>query len=313
MDKNNLNLLDAYSQTVVQAVELVGPAVVSIDVAGKISKAGYVESGSGSGFILTTDGFIVTNNHVIHNSTEIRVGFKDGRFLLAELIGTDSVTDLALIRVVANGLPIAHLANSDFVKPGQLAVAIGNPLGYQNTVSAGVVSATGRNLQMSTGKVIENVIQTDVTLNPGNSGGPLVNGLGEVIGVNTAVDGRGMGISLAVPANTVSWVVSELIAHKKVRRIKLGILGMVIPLSRELAVKFNIKNPSAVQIVQVMQSGLAAKAGVLEKDLVVGLNDDPVNDIDDLNKLLSRLKAGSSFELHVLRNNSQEKIMVQSD
>lgn len=303
--KVDSDLLDAYSQAVVDVVESVGPAVVSIDIVGRQNQYGYASTGSGSGIILTPDGFIVTNNHVVERARDIRVRLTDGRNLLAELIGRDVVTDLALVRVMAADLPFAKLGDSDKLRPGQLAVAIGNPLGYQNTVSAGVVSALGRTLRVNGGRMIENVIQTDVPLNPGNSGGPLVDSSGNVIGVNTAVDGRGQLISLAVPSNTASWVVSELISKGKVHRVALGIIGGTLPLSRAYQTHFNLESDTVVQVVEIERSGLAFKFGIRQGDLIIKINNREVRDIGELQRELGKIKPHSEFDLTVI---SVEKI-----
>lgn len=311
MENPDFSLLDAYSQAVTRVVELVGPTVVSVDIAGQARPNGFVPTGTGSGIILTPDGFIVTNNHVVRGASHIAIGLTDGRLLEGSLVGADPVTDLALVRVAANGLPAAKLGNSDKIMPGQLAVAIGNPLGYQNTVSAGVVSALGRSLRMDSGRLIENVIQSDVTLNPGNSGGPLVNSLGEVIGVNTAIDGRGQGISLSVPSNTASWVVSELISKGKVQRISLGIMCAVLPLNHTFREHFSVTNTSAVQIIEVTEKSLGKKAGLLENDLIVAVDKRQIVDIDSLHRSLSTKKSEDGFELEIIRGQRKQKIFIK--
>ncbi len=305
MDKNDSEILDAYSQAVTQVVDTVGPAVVSVLNLG-------ARGGAGSGIILTPDGFIVTNNHVIQNAQQVNVGLTDGRMLPAQFVGRDAHTDLALIRVLASDLPIAKFGDSDKLRPGQLAVAIGNPLGYQNTVSTGVVSAVGRSMRASEGRLIENVIQTDLPLNPGNSGGPLVDSRGKVIGVNTAIDGRGQGISLSVPSNTASWVVSEIISFGKVRRVALGITGAVVPIDKAFQKFFGLSGNTAVQIMEIVKNGLAYKSGLREYDLIVGMNGKEIYHIDDLHRQLGLLKQGEKFEVTILRGEEKKRIEIQN-
>src|SRR6266436_7555761 len=231
-DVDDRELLDSYSRAVVAVVEHVGPAVVSI-AAGTRRAAGVV--GAGSGVIFTPDGYVLTNSHVVQEATDLGVTLTDGSTLGARLVGSDPATDLAVIRADGSGLPIAHFGESTPLRPGQLVVAIGNPFGFQSTVSAGVVSAVGRSLRSATGRLIDNVIQTDVALNPGNSGGPLVDSRGLVVGVNTAIFAMAQGIGFAIPIDTATWVIPQLLAHGRVRRPYLGFGGQSRSLDRRIA------------------------------------------------------------------------------
>lgn len=292
------NLLDAYSRAVISVVEKVGPAVVKVET-----------GGVGSGIIITPDGYILTNNHVVDHTSGADIVLISGRRLPAEIIGKDKISDLALLRVTANALPHASLGDSDKVKVGQLAVAIGNPLGYQNTVSAGVVSALGRSLDLGR-SFVENLIQTDVPLNPGNSGGPLVDSFGQVIGVNVAVDGRGQLLSFAVAANTASWVVSELISRGRVRRVALGIIGGALPIGHLFREHFHLTKDSVVQVVEISARGLASTAGLEKGDLIIELNGESVGSIDDVHKVLGKVKIGTKFDLGIIRNQERRQLQV---
>lgn len=292
------DLLDAYSRAVISVVDKVGPAVVKVET-----------GGVGSGIIITPDGYVLTNNHVVDHTNNIDVVLTSGRRLTAEIIGKDKISDLALLRVTANSLPHASLGNSDKVRVGQLAVAIGNPLGYQNTVSAGVVSALGRSLPLGN-NYVENLIQTDVPLNPGNSGGPLVDSFGRVIGVNVAVDDRGQLLSFAVAANTASWVVSELISVGKVRRITLGIVGGSIAVSPAYRDRFRLERDSVVEVVKVIANSLAHQTGLRQGDLITEINGSDVGSIEDVQKTLHQLKIGAKLDLGIIRD--QQKTHLSS-
>jgi len=231
MTDPDLDLLDAYSRAVVNVVDHIGPAVVSIHVGMKIQDYGLEQGGAGSGVIFAPDGYILTNSHVIHNATKLSVVLSNGETYDAKVEGEDSGTDLAVIRVNANNLPFAKIGDSDALKVGQLAIAIGNPFGFQSTVSTGVISAVGRHLRSPDGRLIENIVQHTAPLNPGNSGGPLVDSHGKVIGINQAIIYMAQGLSFAIPANTVKWVVSEILIHGHVRRAYLGIAGRGVSIS----------------------------------------------------------------------------------
>ncbi len=245
--------LDAYSQAVIRAVERAGPAVVSVSVQGRgarrPSRWGPDLRGAGSGVIIASDGYVLTNSHVVRAMERIELRLQDGRILLATTIGDDPHSDLAVLRVPESGLPTAELGDSSNLRVGQLVVAIGNPLGFQATVTAGVVSALGRTMHAQTGRVMENVIQTDAALNPGNSGGPLVDFRGYVVGINTAVILGSQGISFAIPATTAQWVVTQLIRDGRVRRSYLGVSGQATAVNRRLAVHHRIEGPSGVRVV----------------------------------------------------------------
>ncbi len=301
-------LLDAYSRAVVSVVENVGPAVVSIQVKNRQSRG--TGEGAGSGVIITPDGFVLTNNHVVEHSQELKVNLTDGNTLPAQIVGTDPATDLALVRVDAPRLPMAHLGDSAALRVGQLAIAIGNPLGFQNTVSTGVISALGRSLRSQSGRLIENVIQTDVALNPGNSGGPLVDSRGRVIGINTAMIYMAQGISFAIPINTARWVISELLMHGKVRRSYLGLAGQVRPLNQRAQRYLELPSPSTVEVVAVEDKGPAYRAGLREGDLLIALDGKPISTVDDVHRYLTGHPAGSTLKLTILRNRERRELLV---
>jgi len=292
--------LDAYSQAVVRAVETVGPAVAHIEVKG----AGGARRGSGSGFAFTPDGLILTNSHVVHGAQSIRTTFADGLAADADLLGDDPHTDVALLRIGASALPAAKLGTSRDLAVGQLAIAIGNPLGFQQTVTAGVVSALGRTLRSQTGRLIDDVLQTDAALNPGNSGGPLVNAAADVIGLNTAIIPGAQGICFAIGVDTVKWVVGELLAHRRVRRGYLGFGGATIALSRRAARYFEVENTGSIRVESVERDSPAARVGIKPGDVVLRFDGKVVNGIDDLHRLLSRDSIGRRIAL-VLRRDSR--------
>ena len=311
-------LLDAYSRAVIGVVEKVGPAVVSIGVtkasrssrsAGQPAPGGY-SGGTGSGVIIAPDGFLVTNNHVVDGARALEVGLTDGSSLQAQVVGADAATDLAVVRAAGSGLPAAELGDSAGIRVGQLVIAIGNPLGFQSTVSTGVISALGRSLRGQSGRLIENVIQTDVALNPGNSGGPLVDSRARVVGINTAMIFMAQGISFAVPVDTVRWVVSELLARGKVRRAYLGLAGQARPIGRRIQRHFDLKAATAVEVVSVEANGPARKAGLRERDLIVSLNGESVATVDDLHRRLSGCSAGLALGLTIIRAGERRLVQV---
>ncbi len=306
-------VLDAYSQAVIRAAERVGPAVVSVSVRGggprqQTRYRGPELRGAGSGVIIASDGYVLTNSHVVRSMNRIEIGLQDGRTLLASTIGDDPHSDLAVLRVPEAGLPAAVLGDSSRLRVGQLVVAIGNPLGFQATVTAGVVSALGRTMHAQTGRLIENVIQTDTALNPGNSGGPLVDSQGYVVGINTAIIAGSQGICFAIPASTAQWVVAQLIREGRVRRAYLGVSGQAVPLDRRLALFHHVEAPSGVRVVEVVPETAAAKAGVKAGDLVVKVGDVAVTSPDDLQRVLGRHPIGEPLAIELLRG--AERIVV---
>ena len=285
-------LLDAYSSAVVRAVDLVAPAVVKLDVA---------RQGSGSGFLFSSDGLLVTNSHVVHGSTQLDVTFSDGRKARGEVIGSDPDTDLAVVRVAGNQLRYASLADSTAVRVGQIAIAIGNPYGFDCTVTAGVVSALGRSLRARSGRLMDDILQTDAALNPGNSGGPLVTSLGEVIGVNTAMIMPAQGLSFAIASNTVRFVVSRLLRDGRIRRSYIGVAGSRAVVPRQLARHLSLAVTFGVRVESVEPFTPAAAAGLRERDVIIALDDRPVTGIDDLQRLLTDERIGRTTPVTVLR------------
>jgi S1-C subfamily serine protease len=309
-EKRDEELLDAYSRAVVNVVEKVGPSVVAIRIKKAEKGELFGNEGAGSGIIIAPDGFVLTNDHVVHNTSEVDVFLTDGRSYNAQIIGTDPATDLAIVRVSANDLPAAELGDSDDLKAGQLAIAIGNPLGFQSTVSAGVISALGRALRSRSGRLIENIIQTDVALNPGNSGGPLVDSRGRVIGINTAMIFSAQGISFSIPVNTAKWIVGELVTHGRVKRAFLGIAVQGRPISRRLQRIIEKESSSAAEVVSVDANGPAAKADIQVGDLIVSADDQNIDSIDDLHRFLAKHPPGTPIRLTIFRKNKTIEISV---
>jgi S1-C subfamily serine protease len=310
-------LLHAYSLAVSKAVEMVGPAVVWVDVQHRSAQNTSAQRGgrqpgrgTGSGFVITPDGLIVTNSHVVHRSSDITVALADGRELAADLVGEDPDTDLAVVRVTASGLTPVVLGDSGAIKPGQLAIAIGNPYGFQATVTAGVVSALGRSLRSTSGRLMDDIIQTDAALNPGNSGGPLVNSRGQVIGVNTAMIPTAQGISFAIAINTAIYVTSKLIRDGKIRRGVIGVAGQNVPLHRRVVRFFDLPVETGILVVSVEPNGAAQRAGLREGDLVVGFDGQPVAAIDDLHRLLTEARVGVRAPLFVIRGTERLTLEV---
>lgn len=304
-------LLDAYSRAVIGAAERVSPSVVNIEVRQRVrgGRGNQEVGGNGSGFIFTSDGYILTNSHVVHNATKIEVTLSDGRRFSADLVGDDPDTDLAVIRIHAPNLVVAaRLGDSQTVRVGQLAIAIGNPYGFQCTVTAGVVSALGRSLRAKSGRLIDNVIQTDAALNPGNSGGPLVNSRGDVIGVNTAVILPAQGICFATAINTAKYVAGQLIKDGKIRRSYIGIAGQTVELPLRLVRFYDLRKESGILIASFENNSPAQKAGLQEGDLIVGFDNQPIGSIDDLHKLLTQERVGVRSPLTIIRRS--EKLVV---
>lgn len=304
--------LDSYSQAVTGIVESVTPAVVSINVRAKITRGNRImrQGGTGSGTVFTPDGYILTNSHVVNGAESIDVVFSDGSTSKAAIIGTDPSTDLAVIRVQSSSLPYLILGNSSALKVGQLVIAIGNPLGFDSTVSTGVVSALGRALQSQDGRTIENIIQHTAPLNPGNSGGPLVNTRGEIVGINTAIIAMAQGIGFAIPSNTATFIVSQLLSHGRVRRGRLGIVGQDRPLSTSLVRFHNLPHNRAVEVIDIDQKAPAAKAGIQKRDIIVGVNDQEVISMTDLQRFLTeKWQPGQSINVTIIR--SRDKLSIE--
>ena len=299
-------LLDAYSQAVVDAVERVGPSVVNIETKrsappGPQARDPRSLGGSASGFLFTPDGFVLTNSHVVHGAEEIRVTREDGQTREATLIGDDPETDLAVVRIGGDALTPATLGDSELVRVGQVAIAIGNPYGFQTTVTAGVVSALGRSLRAQTGRLIDNVLQTDAALNPGNSGGPLVDSRGDVIGVNTAVIMPAQGICFAIGINTAKFIAVRLIRDGKVTRSYIGVGGQTVPIARRVSRFHQLSVESGVLVVSLDPNGPAGNAGVRTGDRIVSFNGQPVSGIDALQLLLTEQQVGVPSQITVLR------------
>jgi S1-C subfamily serine protease len=290
-------LLDAYSNAVIHATRRVMPSVVNIDVSSDSKRGG----GSGSGFLFTPDGFILTNSHVVSGAEEIQVTLSDGGRFDAELIGDDPETDTAIVRIHGPRLPAVVLGDSTRLSPGQLSIAIGNPLGFQCTVTTGVISALGRSLRSKNGRAIDNIIQTDAALNPGNSGGPLVNSHGEVIGMNTAMIGAAQGICFAVPVETIKLVIPYLMRQGRVPRSYLGLGGQTAPIHRRIARFHRLPAEQGVLVISIQPDGPAAAAGLREGDVILSFNEAPVESIEALHRLLTGERILIPTPLAVLR------------
>ena len=304
-------LLDAYSRAVIEAAEKVSPSVVYIQVTSRQSRNGRQSrqgpdevSGSGSGFVFTPDGFILTNSHVVHGATKIDVALMDGRRFQAQLIGDDPDTDLAVIRITAPNLMPAQLGESQSIRVGQLVIAIGNPYGFQYSVTAGVVSALGRSLRAQSGRLMDGVIQTDAALNPGNSGGPLVNSRGEVIGVNTATILPAQGICFATSIDTAKFVAGRLIRDGKISRSYIGVAGQNVPIPRRIVRFYQLPVETGVLVMSFETNGEASaakEAGLLAGDLVVEFDGYPIRGIDDLHRLLTDERIGKKIPVTIIR------------
>ncbi|HJZ70392.1 MAG TPA: trypsin-like peptidase domain-containing protein [Vicinamibacterales bacterium] len=302
------DLLDAYSEAVVSVVEAVGPSVVSIRTNVRAGRRGG--AGAGSGVIIAADGYVLTNSHVVRGATDLEVSLTDGRRFSATPTGDDPGTDLALVRVDAPALPAARFGQSSRLRVGQLVIAIGNPFGFESTVSAGVVSALGRSLRSTTGRLIDNIIQTDVALNPGNSGGPLVDSRGRVVGINSAVFAMAQGISFAIPIDTATWVIPQLLARGRVSRAYLGFGGQSRPLDRRLARALGLPNARAIEIMSIEPDAPVARAGLQTADLVVAIGDRPVETVDDVHRRLVTWPIGDALTLTIVRGAERRQITV---
>src|SRR6185295_3975401 len=304
--------LDAYSRAVIDAVEHVGPAVVSVYVGGSADDADRARGGAGSGVVVTPDGYVLTNEHVVQQASTARVAFVDGRSANAVVVGRDPATDLAVLRAQATGLPHAAVLDTT-PRVGQLVIAVGNPLGFESTVSAGVVSALGRSLRSRHGRLIEGIVQHTAALNPGNSGGPLVDARGRVVGVNTAIIAMAQGIGFAVPATTAQWVLTEILTQGRVRRAYLGISGRDRPLDRRLVRALDLPLMRAVEVMARDAEGPASKSDLRVGDLIVAVNDIPVDGMDALYRHVSRSPFGMSLTLRVIRRTQSLSIELTPD
>jgi len=299
--------LDAYSAAVVGAVEQVGAAVVSVYTGGA-EEAAQARGGAGSGVVVTPDGYLLTNEHVVQRVSSARVSFVDGRTVAAVVAGRDPATDLAVLRAQAASLPYAQLASGARLRAGQLVVAVGNPYGFESTVSAGVVSALGRSLRSRQGRLIEGIVQHTAALNPGNSGGPLVDALGAVMGINTAIIPMAQGIGFAIPAATAQWVLTEILTQGRVRRTWLGIAARDRPLDLRLVRALGLSTARAVEILSRERDGPAAGTDLRPGDLIVAVDERPVDGIDALHRQLSRLPPGTELQLSVVRRTQLLKV-----
>ena len=303
-------LLDEYSRAVVRAVERVAPSVVNIEVQQRSQNQPREVAGNGSGFVITPDGFILTNSHVVHGASRIVVNLPAGHDYPAKLIGDDPETDLAVIRIDAPQLVHVRLADSENLRVGQLAIAIGNPFGFQASVTAGVISALGRSMHSQSGRLIDNIIQTDAALNPGNSGGPLVNSAGEVIGVNTAMIRPAQGICFAIASNTARLVAGWLIRDGKIRRSYVGVAGQNVPLRRRVVRFYDLPLETGVLVVSVEKNSPAERARLREGDLIIAFNSQPIGSVHDLHKVLVGEQIGVSSSLTVIRHTEKLEVPI---
>lgn len=303
---SDASLLDAYSRAVIAAVEKVSPSVVNVEVhqaAGRTRSGEPRERrGGGSGFVFTPDGLILTNSHVVHDAARIEITLSDGRRFPAHTVGDDPATDLAVIRIDAPNLQAVVLGDSQQLRAGQMAIAIGNPYGFQSTVTAGVISALGRSLRSYSGRLIEDVIQTDAALNPGNSGGPLVDSRGQVIGVNTATILPAQGICFAIGINTAKFVASRLLRDGRIRRSWIGVSAQTSPIPRRVVRFYGLPRETGVVVLGVEEQSPAQKAGLREGDVIVALDEKPVAGVDDLHRLLTDAQVGARCVVTVIRH-----------
>jgi S1-C subfamily serine protease len=289
---------------VVGVVELIGPAVIT--VAGRSAR----EAGVGSGFLITPDGFALTNSHVVHGRARLKATTEDGDALDADLVGDDPATDLALLRLAARDLPHTELGDSDALQVGQLAISVGNPYGFHSAVSTGVISALGRAMRSEEGRLIENVVQHTAPLNPGNSGGPSVDSRGRVVGVNTAIIAMAQGLGFAVPANTARWVVGELLAHRRVRRLALGIRAKIVAVPRVIVRQLDLLSDQTVEVVEAMPGSPAETAGLRSGDWIVAAAGRIISSTDDLHRVLATLPSSGEVPLEVVRDERRLELTV---
>jgi S1-C subfamily serine protease len=304
-EARDAELLDAYSQAVVNVVEKVSPAVISVT-----GRRDDPQPGSGSGFLIAPDGYAVTNSHVVAGRSRLIAETTESDRVDAQVVGDDPATDLAVLRLAARDLPFAEIGDSQALRVGQLVIAMGSPLGLHATISTGVVSALGRSMRGQDGRLIENIVQHSAPINPGNSGGPLVDSRGRVVGVNTAIIALAQGLGFAVPGNTARWVVSEMLAHGKVRRRQLGIVATVQHLSRRTVRELDLVSEQGVEVVEVADGSAADHAGLRPGDVIVALNDRVVSSVDDVHRLLAQFPIAAPLELTVIRNGQTRLIEI---
>jgi S1-C subfamily serine protease len=307
---SDVDLLDAYSKAVTTVVDAVGPAVVSISVKGDQHGTEPEQTGAGSGVVIAPDGYVLTNDHVVHHAKRLTVTLTDGTAFGASVVGKDPATDLAVIRADASGLQCAALGDSSLLRVGQLVIAMGNPFGFQSTVSTGVVSALGRALRSREGRLIESIIQHTAPLNPGNSGGPLVDSRGRVMGINTAIIIMAQGIGFSIPSNTARWVVSQLLSSGKVRRAFLGIAARPRPLDRRLVRYHDLSGDQAVEVLSVDPKSPAGHAGMRISDLIVSVNGQRIASVDDLHRFLGEWPIGEPVRITVVRGKDKATLTV---
>jgi S1-C subfamily serine protease len=307
-------LLDAYSRAVVSAAEKVSPSVAKIEVTQTAGRARNGEPrerhGGGSGFVFTPDGLVLTNSHVVHDASKIALSLPDGRRFPAHLIGEDPATDLAVVRIDAPNLTVGELGDSQKLRVGQLAIAIGNPYGFQYTVTAGVVSALGRSLRSYSGRMIDDVIQTDASLNPGNSGGPLVSSDGQVIGVNTATIMGAQGLCFAIGINTAKFVASRLLTQGRIRRAYIGVEAQTVPLHRRIVRFYDLPKETGVIVLASTEGSPAQKAGLREGDVIIAFGGQPVAGVDDLHRLLTDTQVDAKNSITVLRRTERLELAI---
>ncbi|OGC93295.1 MAG: serine protease [candidate division Zixibacteria bacterium RBG_16_53_22] len=315
---SDIALLDTYSQAVIRAAEKVSPSIVNVEVRQLVqprpgSRRPPVDRpGSGSGFVFTPDGFILTNSHVVHEATSVHVTAADGNRYLAEVVGDDPGTDLAVIRVTAPRLQSVTFGDSQKIRVGQLVIALGNPYGFQSTVTTGIVSALGRSLRSQSGRLIDNVIQTDAALNPGNSGGPLANSAGEVIAVNTAIIQPAQGICFAIGINTAKYVAGRLIKDGKIRRGYIGIAGQNVQIHRRVVRYYNLPAEKGVLVISSEDGSPARRAGITMGDIIVAFDNQVIRDIDDLQKMLTEKEIGVKIPVMVIRRTEKLELEVEA-